>query len=110
MAEAGKGDQRITTIVYLLQALSFFFGVTYLIAVVINYVKLEDVRHTWLASHFYWQIRTFWYSLLWFVIGFLTSFLLVGYLLLAFNLLWVIYRITKGYLSLREGREMYTPL
>lgn len=51
-------ERNITNIVYLLQALSFIFGITAVAAVIINYIKIEDVRGTWLDSHFRWQIRT----------------------------------------------------
>ncbi|MBT2969462.1 MAG: hypothetical protein KME56_09220 [Candidatus Thiodiazotropha sp. (ex Ctena orbiculata)] len=101
-------DKNLTMAVYALQAISFLFVVTFLVAVIINYVKRDDVRGSWLESHFRWQIRTFWFSLLWMSIGFVTSFILVGYLLLFANAIWLIYRIIKGWLRLSEGREMYS--
>jgi len=97
----------ITTVVYVLQAISFFLGITAIVAVVINYVKKDDVQGTWLASHFRWQIRTFWFGLLWFIIGAITSFVMVGFAVLAINAVWVIYRIIKGWLHLADGKEMY---
>jgi uncharacterized membrane protein len=48
---------------------AFVFGVPSIIAVVINYLKREEARGTFLESHFRWQIRTFWFALLWFAIG-----------------------------------------
>ena len=100
--------QTITPAVYALQAVSFFFGITYLIADIINYVKLPDVRGTWLESHFRWQIRTFWYSLLWAIIGSLTYFLVIGWIILGVDAIWVIYRITRGWLNFSDGKEMYS--
>ncbi|MES9986813.1 MAG: hypothetical protein AB2552_02695 [Candidatus Thiodiazotropha endolucinida] len=97
----------IAMVVYALQALSFLFVITFLVAVIINYVKRDDVRNSWLESHYRWQIRTFWFSLLWIVIGYLTIFILIGYLVLLVNMVWLIYRIIKGWLRLSEGREMY---
>ena len=44
---------------------AFIFGWPSIIAVIINYVKRGDARGTWLESHFNWQIRTFWYAVLW---------------------------------------------
>lgn len=101
-------EKTITMVVYALQALSFLFVITFVIAVIINYVKREDVRNSWLESHFRWQIRTFWFSLLWIVTGSLTLFILIGYLVLIVNSIWLIYRIIKGWLRLSEGREMYS--
>lgn len=100
----------ITTLVYALQALSFFVGVSCLVAVVINYVKLPQVSGTWLASHFRWQIRTFWFALLWLAIGTLTLVLMIGYFVLFANAVWVIYRIVKGWLTLNDRKPMYVPL
>jgi uncharacterized membrane protein len=100
-------EKTITMVVYALQALSFLFVITFLVAVIINYIKRDDVSNSWLASHYRWQIRTFWFSLLWYVIGFLTLFVMIGYLVLFANSLWLIYRIIKGWLRLSEGREMY---
>ena len=44
---------------------SFVFGWPSIIAVIINYVKRGEARGTWLESHFTWQIRTFWFAMLW---------------------------------------------
>lgn len=97
----------ITTAVYVLQAVSFLFGVTFIVAVVINYVKKEDVKGTWFESHFRWQIRTFWYWLLWLVVGLLSSVVGVGWIILFASFVWTIYRVVKGWLRLSEGKEMY---
>ena len=96
----------LTTVVYGLYALTWFFGISAIVAVVVNYVKLEDVAGTWLESHFRWQIRTFWFGLLWFVLGVITYLILIGWAILFANLVWLIYRIVKGWLYLNENRPM----
>jgi len=106
--EKAKSSKTITTLVYALQAASFLVGITFIVAVVINYVKKSDVQGTWLESHFRWQIRTFWFGLLWSVIGVFASFVVVGYFLLIANAIWIIYRIVKGWLRLADGKDMYT--
>ncbi|MCU0256933.1 MAG: hypothetical protein MUF60_09315, partial [Vicinamibacterales bacterium] len=63
------GLRTVTMAVYVLQALSFFFGLTAIVAVVVNYVKRDDVRGTVYESHFDWQIGTFWWGLVWTVLG-----------------------------------------
>lgn len=98
--------KNLATVVYALQAVSFFVGITAIAAIVINYVKLDDARGTWLESHFRWQINTFWYGLLWGVIGAITLVILVGWLILMANAVWVIYRIVKGWLRLNDGKEV----
>ncbi len=55
--------------IYALYAASLFIGVTAIVAIVLNYIKREEAQGTWLESHFIWQIRTFWWSLLWLVVG-----------------------------------------
>jgi uncharacterized membrane protein len=98
----------ITLLVYVLQACGFFCGgVTCIVAVIINYVKRPDTAGTWLASHFRWQIRTFWFSLLWAVIGALLLLVIVGWVVLVADGIWVIYRIVKGWLYLNDGKSMY---
>ncbi len=98
---------QITRLVYILQAASFLIGITFLVALIINYVKRPDVEGTFLASHFTWQIRTFWYGLLWGLIGLLSHFFVIGYLILAANTVWILYRIIKGWLRLQEGTPLY---
>ena len=65
---------------------SFLFGLPSIVAVILNYVKRGDVRGTFLESHFRWQIRTFWYALLWIAVASLLSLplmlVLVGFVTL----------------------------
>jgi uncharacterized membrane protein len=77
-------------------------------------VKRSDVRGTWLDSHFSWQIRTFWWALLWAVIigvvGALLAIVVIGFAIwiVGFFVLgiWAIYRIARGWLRLRDGKPM----
>lgn len=103
-----NSQKTIVTIVYALQAISFLLGITFIIAVIINYIKKNDAAGTWLESHFKWQIRTFWFAVLWSIIGIIGSFFIIGYFLLVANAIWVIYRIVKGWLRLNDSKEMYT--
>lgn len=96
-----------TGVVYFLQALSFVLGVTSLVGVVLNYLRLADVRGTWLESHFVWQIRTFWFQVLWGLIGLVTSVFLIGFLIWGILYFWTLYRVVKGWLNLADERPMY---
>ena len=93
--------------VYILQALSFVLMITAFIGVIINYIKDDDVRGSWLESHFRWQKATFWYGLLWTLLGILTTWILVGYAVLGAVGIWLIYRIARGWIYLVDGKEMY---
>ena len=74
-----RSAKRAATLVYAVQAASFFLGgITLLVGVVVNYVKRPNARNTWLESHFRWQIRTFWFGLLWALLGLPIGFLTLG--------------------------------
>lgn len=96
----------IAQAVYILFALSYFAGITAIVGIIVNYVKRDDAVGTWLESHFVWQRRTFWYGLLWAVIGLATTFILIGFAILFANFCWIIYRVVKGWLNLNDSRPM----
>ena len=72
VVDIDASQKNMALLVYVLQGLGFFTGgVTYIVAIVINYIKLDEVRGTWLEGHFRWQMNTFWYALLWSIVGFM---------------------------------------
>jgi len=100
--------RKYTFTVYILQALYFVILITPVIGLVINYMKADEVRGSWLESHFRWQRSTFWYGLLWSLLGVITiPILMIGYAVLAGVAVWLIYRIARGWISLVDGKEMY---
>ena len=78
-------------------------------------MKRGDARGTWLESHFTWQIRTFWFALLWglviLVLGALLAIVLVGFAIWIVGLfllgIWAIYRIVRGWLALQGRRAVH---
>ena len=96
---------------YALYAASMLVGITGIVAIILNYIKLDEVRGTLAESHFRWQIRTFWFSLLWYAIGVFLIFTFVGIIIAVPLLLgasiWWIYRIVRGFVNLNDGRPMY---
>jgi uncharacterized membrane protein len=94
------------TAVYALYALSFFMGITSFIGVLIAHIKKDDAKDSWLYSHYKWQIRSFWWTFLWCIVGTVLLFVGIGYLIILAALGWFIYRITKGWLRLLEDRPM----
>ena len=92
---------------------AFLTGWPSIIAVILNYAKRAQTRGTWLESHFRWQIRTFWFGLLWvglcicFVIFTLGLGILLVWLPLAIVALWFIYRVIRGWMALSARRPMY---
>jgi uncharacterized membrane protein len=92
---------------------AFLTGWPSIIAVILNYLRRSEARGTWLESHFRWQIRTFWFGLLWislcvlFVIATFGIGILIAWLPIALVGLWFIYRIVRGWLALSDGRPLY---
>ena len=89
----------------------FVGSVPSIIAVIISYVKRGSARDSWAESHYRWQIRTFWYALLWLVVSLLLVATLVGapvgLVLLTALTLWLIYRIARGWSRLLDKQPMY---
>jgi uncharacterized membrane protein len=98
--------KRLAMIVYALQIAGYFVGVTFIAGVIINYIKLKEVEGTWLESHFRWQIRTFWFGVMWSCIGFALLVVMVGFLILIGAAVWVLYRAIKGWIELSEGKPL----
>jgi uncharacterized membrane protein len=92
---------------------AFLTGWPSIIAVILNYLKRTNARGTWLESHFRWQIRTFWFGLLWvslcvvFIIATLGIGILVAWLPLVLVGLWFVYRVVRGWIALGGSRRMY---
>lgn len=89
---------------------AFLSGWPSIIAVILNYVKRSEVRGTWLDSHFSWQIRTFWFALLWLAVGAILFITVVGipfaFVLWIATGLWVLYRIIRGWLALLSQKTL----
>lgn len=89
---------------------AFLTGWPSIIAVILNYVKRGAVRGTYLESHFRWQIRTFWFALLWVLLAVLFAFSFIGIpiaLLIAWAAgVWILYRIARGLLRLIDDKPM----
>jgi len=96
-------------------ATAFVFSIPSIIAVIMNYMRRDDVRGTWLESHFSWQLRTFWWAALWIVVVVVFStplVLLFGlglvtmWIGISFVGLWILYRVVRGWLALKDGRAV----
>lgn len=118
-------------ITYLLYILSYFTaGLLWIVPIFMNYAKRHDADNTWLATHFDWQIKTFWYSIIWFAIGVIIvvfalgglgvsmmsdgnniaigSVLLasLGFIIMGVAFIWHLYRIIRGWIALADGRPV----
>jgi len=109
-ATADRRDtlRRLAFLVYGLQGLSFLFGITSIIGVVIAYLNRRDAQDRVIRSHFDWQIRTFWFSLLWGLLCSLTFYLGIGMIGGGILTVWFIYRVVRGWIAVGEATPMYS--
>ena len=133
VSSPGQGLIAYTHIIYALHALTavsgvvtgsifmpvaFICGLPSAVAVLMNYARRSEARGTWLETHFRWQIRTFWFATLWVVVTALVSLplmlILIGFAVGLFGLAsvaaWIIYRVIRGWLALRDARAMPLPM
>ena len=119
-------NRSLTLVLYVLYIIAIFTGgLLALIALIINYVKLNDVRGSIFESHFLWQIRSFWWYLFWNVIAFVPFFFLfftgdspdlfagvalgssifcIGVIALAW--IWIVYRAIRGIITLNDNQPI----
>jgi len=102
-----QSTKRVVFVVYLLYALSYVFGITYLIGLIIAYVKKGESDQSWIEDHLRWQINTFWMTILLSVIGIVTIPFGIGIFILVGSALWNIYRIIKGWLRYNDEVSPY---
>ena len=126
VADAPAGRIRLTHIMYALHTFSAFMGLVSsvaivtafltgwpsIIAVALNYATRHDVRGTYLETHYRWQIRTFWYAVLWFVVAGVLFFTIIGiplaWLIVVVTGFWILYRLARGWLALNDDQPIET--
>ena len=69
-------------------------------------VERDEVRGTYLESHFDWQIRTFWWGFVGVALSFLLMAILVGFVTIVIVGVWILYRLIKGLLALNDGKAI----
>jgi uncharacterized membrane protein len=89
---------------------AFLTGWPSIIAVILNYIKRDEAYGTYLQSHFRWQIRTFWFALLWVIVMLLLFATVIGipaaFMIGVVTGIWVLYRIVRGWLRLLDAQPM----
>ena len=105
-----KKLRHLALLIYVLQAIGFLIGLTWIVGVVINYLRIDDVRNTWLETHFNWQLRTFWLGLAGMAIAWLLMVVKIGVPIGFAVTVWAIYRVAKGWLALSDRKPMYPAL
>lgn len=106
VVEQGQPDSEGSArIIYVLYLVGLVLGITGIVGVIMAYVNKGDAPD-WLKSHYQFQIRTFWIGALYMLLGLILSFVLVGYLVFLFWLVWLIVRCVKG-LKFLDKKEAY---
>jgi uncharacterized membrane protein len=110
MADVGTQDDKpqrdIVLIVYIMQAIGFFIGITWIVGVIMNYVKRDETRGTWLETHHNWQIKTFWVGVIGSILSFILMIVVIGLFTWFAVGIWCIYRVIKGWLAFNDRKEL----
>ncbi len=85
-------------------------GLLGIVGVIVAYLKRTEAQGTWIASHLRWLIRTFWYSLVWGIVGGVFAITIIG-LIVAIPVwglasIWVVYRVIRGYLLFKDSKPI----
>ena len=100
-----QADRTLVLVAYVLHLAGAVAGITSIVGLIINYVN-RDRRDEVLDSHHTWMIRSFWWALLWGVIGFVAIIILIGWAILFVVWVWYIYRHVRGLIALTNGEPM----
>ena len=106
---SGLSLKTITWIVYILQVSAFFFALPALVGIIINLIKLEESKNDpMVTAHFRWQMRTFWWSVVWAAVGSVLFVTVIGIpialLLWIITSIWFLYRVIRGMMTFSEGQ------
>jgi uncharacterized membrane protein len=101
-------NTQLALAVYVLYFIAYFTGITAIIGVIIAHVQYGG-GDPLLDSHYRFQIRTFWIGILYFIIGSILLFVLIGFLVYAWWVIWSLIRNVKGVLALNENRPIANP-
>jgi uncharacterized membrane protein len=111
--ERGVEDaKQLARILYLVHAATFFFslGMLSILPVIVNYVKRPDTAGTLVYSHHTWMLRSFWFYVLWMVVGGVLFATVIGFPLAlgvwALAWIWKAYRLIRGFLDLNSNKPM----
>ena len=100
-----EGDRTFTVVCYVLHLVGAVAGVTSIVGLVLNYVK-RDRYDELFDSHHAWMIRSFWWAILWCVLGLVTLVIGVGFVIFGAAWIWYVYRHVRGLVALLNGEPM----
>lgn len=102
-----NSQRQLVIIIYALYGAAFFLGgIPAIVAIIINHIKRQEIKDPMLVSHFVWQIRTFWISLGLGLLGAVSTFIGIGFIIIFAVALWNIYRLVRGVLNILDNKPM----
>ncbi|MGB6242918.1 MAG: hypothetical protein WBF69_10625 [Castellaniella sp.] len=109
--DKGLTQRQLIHLMYALFAVGILsagiLGAAAIAAVVLAYLKRGDMVGTVYAGHIDWIIRTFWWGLLWLALSAVAAMIFIGFVTGVIAMIWIIYRLAKGWLAHCAGE---TPL
>ncbi len=102
----GNNDRKSVILAYALYGLGLIpaLQLATIGGIIVNHIKINEVSDPVLKSHHRWLMRTFWFAVLWALLGSATVFIFgIGYLVLTATAIWFIYRLIRGWLNFSEG-------
>lgn len=105
--------KQLARILYVVHGLTFFFslGLLSILPIIVNYIKRPDTEGTLVHSHHTWMIRSFWYYMIWMVVGGVLFLTIIGipvaWLVWTVAWVWKAYRLIRGFIDLNNNRPMY---
>ena len=105
-SSGGTDLRQYTMIIYILYLASILIGVTAIVGVIMAYVKRADFAGTEYEDHITYLIRTFWISVIGSLIGFVLTFILIGFFILLAVGIWFIYRSIAGFIKFNDNKPI----
>ena len=105
MTTEQKNTLPTAKVIYILLIVGTIVGFTGIIGLIMAYVMKGDSA-SWLQTHYRFQIRTYWISVLYVFIGIILLPITLGYFILLFTFVWLIVRCTKGLKQLEENQPV----
>ncbi len=108
---SNPSDNQSVVLAYILFAVSVIFPPGSIAGVIVTHIKITEVEDEMLRSHHRWLMRTFWFGVMWAVLGLITFPLMgIGYLIWLISAIWFLYRLVRGWLNYSDNKAMYADL
>lgn len=108
-SQANESERNTLLVCYVLHAAAILVGLTAIVGVIINHIKVNETTNQFVRSHHRWMLRTFWFGLLWTCVSIVLSFVAIGFIGFIIVGVWWIYRIVRGILNFSDRKAMPLP-